>query len=275
MGVIIALLALSTSTAWACRCAPQALTDYFERAEVVIQVRIDRIEIVVDGDGRAYRRARFTRLHDYKNGAGVDSLRTAVDGATCGLDLQPGAHYWIFGTLAPGSTQVRSGSCDGSRAVDQDFTDIAADAVHAALLEQRRALDCLSPAPAEIAARPQLATVSRANAAITGQRSTNGAYAFTLENPSHVQRPPRIAKLLIERERKQLLELRLHGVAAAASARWVNEKLVLVRVPWSRQLRSDVLLDVERAAILSVDSAELDDSGQVQRWLDKACRRHP
>ena len=240
-----------------------------------MQVRIEQVEIAQDGDGRAHRRAQFTLLHDYKNAAGVDSLRTALDGAACGLDLQPGARYWIFGSLAPGSTLARSGSCDGSRPVEQGFTDVAADAVHAALLEQRRALDCPSPAPAEIAARLQLATVPRGDVAIKGQRSPNGAYAFRIENPSKVQRPPRIAKLLIEREREHLLELRLHGVADAASAQWVNEKLVLVRVSWSRNLRSEVLIDVERAAILSVDSVRLDEAGGVQRWLDADCRRQP
>ncbi len=270
--ILALLLALCAAPVWACRCVPQSLAEYFERADVVMQVRIDHVEIVEDGDGRTHRRARFTRLHDYRNGAGVDSLRTAVDGAACGLDLKQGARYWIFGTLAPGSTQVRSGWCDGSRPAEQDFTDVAADAVHAALLERRHALDCPSPAPAEIAARLQLATVPRADAAITGPRSPNGAYAFTLENPSQVQRPPRIAKLLIDHERDQLLELRLHGVTAAASALWVNEKLLLVRVPWSPHLRSEVLVDVERAAILSVYSAALDDVGRVQRWLDADCR---
>ena len=239
--IVAALLALCVSPAWACRCAPQTLAEYFQRAGVVMQVRVEQVEImgngVGDGDGHAHRRAQFTRLQDYKNAAGVDSLRTALDGAACGLALQPGARYWIFGTLAPGSTQVRTGSCDGSRPIDQGFTDVAADAVHEVLLEQRRALDCPSPAPA--------------------------------------QRPPRIAKLLIDREREEQIELRLHGVAAAASAQWVNEKLVLVRVPWSRHLRSEVLIDVERAAILSVDSARLDETGRVQHWLDADCRRQP
>ncbi|MDP1544285.1 MAG: hypothetical protein Q8L99_14160 [Polycyclovorans sp.] len=278
--IVAALLALCVSPAWACRCAPQTLAEYFQRAGVVMQVRVEQVEImgngVGDGDGHAHRRAQFTRLQDYKNAAGVDSLRTALDGAACGLALQPGARYWIFGTLAPGSTQVRTGSCDGSRPIDQGFTDVAADAVHEVLLEQRRALDCPSPAPAEIAARLQLTAVPRAETAITtGERSPNGAYAFWIENPSPVQRPPRIAKLLIDREREEQLELRLHGIAAAASAQWVNEKLVLVRVPWSRHLRSDVLVDVERAAILSVDSARLDETGRVRDWLDADCRHQP
>ena len=216
--IVAALLALCVSPAWACRCAPQTLAEYFQRAGVVMQVRVEQVEImgngVGDGDGHAHRRAQFTRLQDYKNAAGVDSLRTALDGAACGLALQPGARYWIFGTLAPGSTQVRTGSCDGSRPIDQGFTDVAADAVHEVLLEQRRALDCPSPAPAEIAARLQLTAVPRAETAITtGERSPNGAYAFWIENPSPVQRPPRIAKLLIDREREEQLELRLHGIA--------------------------------------------------------------
>jgi hypothetical protein len=61
-------------------------------------------------------------------------------------------------------------------------------------------------------------------------------------------------------------------VSADATAQWVNEKLSLIRAPWNRHLRSDLLLDVEAARLLGVDTAQLDDDGRVLRWLDAGRR---
>lgn len=275
MRAIAALLALGLLWAPksnACRCASLTLAEYFDRADVAMQVRIDAVETVGDAHSRTRRRARFTLVQDYKHAAGVDALRSPVYGAQCGLSLQPGGRYWIFGSLAPGSTEIDTDLCKGSRAVDQAFSDTVPDDVHAVLLGHRRGLDCPAPAPAEIAARLQLDTAPRKDHAVASERSPNGAYGYNLENPPQVQGPPHIATLWIDREREHRLRLRMRGAAGAARAQWVNEKLVLVRVPWSLNLRSEIIVDVEASAILSVDSAQLDDAGRVRRWLDLACR---
>lgn len=259
----------------ACRCAPLSLAEYFERADVVMEAEIVAIETIADANAPPDRLARVRVLHDYKQANGVRGLRTPTRSEACGLELVPGARYWIFGRLAPGSAEVEAGNCGGSRLVEQPFRDTGAADVRAALQELASAAACPSPAPAEIAARIALVQTPRDGGLADSVPSPNGAYRFVIDNPKTVQRPPRRARLRVDRERDTLLQMTLHGVAADVSAQWVNGKLILARIQWSGTLRSDVLLDVERAAILSVDSAKLDDAGRVQRWLDEDCRRNP
>ena len=94
--IVAALLALCVSPAWACRCAPQTLAEYFQRAGVVMQVRVEQVEImgngVGDGDGHAHRRAQFTRLHIL--------LYTAILFAVSLLPLGIGMSGWIYGLIA-------------------------------------------------------------------------------------------------------------------------------------------------------------------------------
>jgi hypothetical protein len=264
--LVLAVIALPTPAA-ACRCVPLPLTDYAARADLVAQVRVQSVEIADDGR----RRAAVQVLDDVRNAAGLRTVTTAADGAQCGVDLQRGARYWIFGRLAPGTTDAVIGLCDGSRAVAQDFTDTPAAQVAGVLLAWASEGSCPGPAPAEIAARIILEGSADAPSGGGGTLSPNGAYRFVLDRSTPVQRHPRIARLRVDRERDAPLQLSLQDVAGEVAAQWVNEKLVLVQVHWSRTLRSDLLVDVEAARLLAVDSAELDDRGRVLRWLDRNC----
>jgi hypothetical protein len=85
--------------------------------------------------------------------------------------------------------------------------------------------------------------------------SPNGAYAFEVENPTSVQRPPRVATVTVEVERDYRLTLRLHGVAEPVQAEWVNEKLVFVRAAWSPSVFVDVILDVEAEELIYAEAA--------------------
>lgn len=256
----------------ACRCAPQPLAEYFERAQVVLAAEVVSVEDVqVGADAPPQRIARVRTLRSFKNAAGLGDVRIEL-GSTCGSPaLEPGERYWIFGTQRPAEFDVWIGACDGSRTTSEGFADVEADEVAEALQALAKDVRCKGPAAAEIARKIRLEKVRAGGDAIDGLRSPNGAYAFTIENPSGVARPPRVAILTADHERDRRLRLSLHGVADPVRAEWINEKLIYVRVSWSRTLRTDIVLDVEAGAVLVADSALVDpDSGRLS-WLESDC----
>lgn len=266
---LLLVLAVPATGAWACRCAPLSLAEYFQRADVVAQVEIVAVEAIPDGQGV---RAALTLVNDYKNAAGLRAVHTAADGAQCGLRLLVGRRYWIFGALTPGSAEVVTGLCEGSRDVSQPFADTTADEAPGAIVALAAALDCETPTAVQIAARLTLTEVPADSSLVDAGQSPNAAYSLALSRPSAIQRPPRVTRLWVDRERDSRLELAMHGTTDAARAEWINEKLVLVQVPWSRQLRSDLILDVEAGEVLMVETARLDGNGKVLSWLDGRCQ---
>jgi len=107
----------------------------------------------------------------------------------------------------------------------------------------------------------------------TGETSPNGAYRFWVEAPDTSVPGPWRASVRIDHERPQLLELGLEDVAGTVHPRWVNEKLLFVRVPWGRLQMSDLVLDVESGEIVHHEVAVSGELAfaQFQAACDGAC----
>ncbi|MDX9996297.1 MAG: hypothetical protein RBS28_13350, partial [Rhodocyclaceae bacterium] len=260
------------AAAQACRCMPLTLAEYFERAEVVFEAEVLAVAVVpADARDAAHRRATIRVHGDYGNAAGIVAVRTAIDTAQCGLDLRPGARYWIFGHLRPAEFEVWTGHCDGSRLVTEDFRDVPAKDVAARLTSLAGNLDCPSPAPAEIARRIRLDVIDRLptpDAVV----SPNGAYRYRLQTPPPIARPPRVSTLIVDTEGPQYLRLSLHG-AQSTSAAWINEKLIHLRVAWGGRLRTNLVLDVEHERIVTAHHEHRADEGEEWKPLADGCRR--
>ena len=80
--------------------------------------------------------------------------------------------------------------------------------------------------------------------------SPNGAYRFWVRNPDTTKPRPWGAGIIVDNERKQRLTLLIEDVAQPIAPRWINEKLIQMRVSWGRVAFSDLILDVERAEII-------------------------
>lgn len=246
----LATLALD---AQACRCAPLSLAEAFRQADVVAEVEIRRVESAAAADPV---RAPVEVVHDFKRAAGLRAVSTPADSAQCGLTLQPGRRYWIFGRLQPGNVAVRVDTCDGSRPVDRPFIDTPPAKARGALRALAAGLDCASHTAVEIGAQLRIDADWPADGGLAmAEHSPNGAYAYVLEQPRASQRPPRVARLIVDREHDTHLALSLRGVAAV-DAQWVNEKLILVRVSWNHTLRSDMLLDVEAGELIAEETID-------------------
>lgn len=270
--VCAGVASLAAGRAAACRCEPRPLAAYFNRAQVVAQVEVLSVEAVpATGRRGTHRRARIRVLHDHKNAAGAGDLLTELTPEQCGLALEIGRRYWIFATQHPGNTDLEVGACDGSREIDRGFEDVEAPHVAPRLSQLAAETACPSPTASEIAGKIRLDAVPRERNPHSATLSPNGAYQFWLDNPTAVQRPPRIAAITIDNEREQHLRLSLHGVAEPVHAAWVNEKLVYVRAAWSPTLRTDVIVDVEAETILVADTAAVDPVTGETTWLDADC----
>jgi hypothetical protein len=76
--------------------------------------------------------------------------------------------------------------------------------------------------------------------------SPNGAYRFWVRNPDTSLAPPWGAALTVDAERTdRRTVLLIQDVAAPLEPRWVNEKLIFLRVAWGRSVFNDLILDVE------------------------------
>lgn len=118
------------------------------------------------------------------------------------------------------------------------------------------------PASAEFIDRVGV-TQAPAAIAFDGERSPNRGYQFRHESSDDGAR----LRIDVEQGRQWLLDLR--GAAWQPEVRWVNEKLLFVRVHWGRIQASDLIIDVEQGTLLL---HELADNGQIA-WeqFQQAC----
>ena len=79
----------------------------------------------------------------------------------------------------------------------------------------------------------------------TAVLSPNGAYGFRLREIDGNAETPRRAILEVSIERPHLLQVVLEEVRSVEPPKWVNEKLLHLRVWWGRVAGTDYLLDVE------------------------------
>ena len=82
-------------------------------------------------------------------------------------------------------------------------------------------------------------------------KSPNNAYFYTMQEPDYLQPSPWDTTISIYNEREGLLELKISKHASyKPTVRWINEKLLYIRIWWGRILGTDVILDVETESIL-------------------------
>lgn len=105
--------------------------------------------------------------------------------------------------------------------------------------------------PQELAARVHL-TQAPAGAAPTGEAvpAPNGAYRLWVRNPDTTQPGPWGAGLIVDVERERHHLLLLEDIAQPITPRWINEKLIFLRVAWGRTVFSDLILDVEAGRLV-------------------------
>ena len=82
--------------------------------------------------------------------------------------------------------------------------------------------------------------------------SPNKAYWYEITSPDFMKPGPWSTQIHIYNDRDRLLRLTLrnHG-NSVGQAKWINEKLLYVRVWWGRIVGSYVILDVEKETILA------------------------
>jgi hypothetical protein len=272
--LVLCLVACWSAEADACKCRPDTLESYFENADIVLLAEVVRVATVTPDDGgTAFRSAEPRIVEAFKGADGIRSLQTPTSTASCGIDLEPGVRYWVFAQRRAGEPVAWINSCDGSRSADGDFSNGQAEEVSARLRELASVpvatpKPFTSPAcwsaprryhggapPADIAQKITLERISPKSDKLSGVKSPNGAYAFAVQNPTRIQRPPRVATVTADVERDYLLELRLHGVAEPLEPQWVNEKLIFVRVAWDARSFTDVILDVEAEKLIYSEAA--------------------
>lgn len=258
----------------ACRCAQQSLGEYYRNADIVFLAEI--VSVVTgasEEDVPEFRSARPRIVEAFKGTNGIEYVRTATSTAACGIDIKSGGRYWIFAQRRVGEPAAWIDSCNGSRSAGADFTDVDASQV-ASRLRALAATETAAPVPftnpacwdaprryhtgappAEMAQKITLERTDRKRRDVSAVTSPNGAYAFEVENPTSIQRPPRVATVTVDVERDHRLALRLHGVAEAVQPEWINEKLVFVRAAWSPSAFVDLILDVEAEELIYSEAA--------------------
>ncbi len=99
--------------------------------------------------------------------------------------------------------------------------------------------------------------------------SPNGAYRMWVRQPDPARPGPQGAGLIFAVERPMQAGLMFENVAGPLAPRWINEKLVFVRVMWGRIAFTDVLFDVEKREILY--SEEVRDGTIAFQQFREAC----
>ncbi len=79
----------------------------------------------------------------------------------------------------------------------------------------------------------------------TAVLSPNGAYGFAMRETEGDAENPRRAIVEISVERPYLLQAAMPNARSVEPPKWVNEKLLYLRVWWGRVAGTDYLLDVE------------------------------
>jgi len=268
--LLVVLIAAWPVSAAACRCAQQTLKEYYQDADIVFLAEIVSVATVEPDDGGpTFRNAQPRIIDAFKGAEGIQHVRTPASSAACGIALAAGERYWVFAERRIGAPVAWIDSCNGSRRADADFENAAAADVASRLRNLAAAGTETGPAPftdpacwsaprvyhtgdppAETAQKITLTRTDEKHGDFAGVKSPNGAYAFDVQNPTGIQRPPRVATVTVDTEREYRLALRLHGVAKPIEPQWINEKLVFVRVGWSATAFTDLILDVEAEELI-------------------------
>lgn len=130
-----AISLLVAAPAIACRCAPQTLEHYFERADLVIVARATKTHIV--GGEPGHLAVEFAPVEpSYKGDMNsIDSFATHLSSASCGVPVDVGQMFLIFAARdVPDGRTVWFDTCNGTRRFGPettvaDFIDTPADKI--------------------------------------------------------------------------------------------------------------------------------------------------
>jgi hypothetical protein len=107
-------------------------------------------------------------------------------------------------------------------------------------------------------------------AAIKGEKpkpgvlSPNKGYFYVQEGSG---RPN--AKITIYAEKDHLIQINISELFGLSDLKWINEKLIFIRVWWGRRLGTDLIFDVETERILYVETVV--DGALVRRQAEESC----
>lgn len=273
-----------------CRCAERTLERYFEDAEIVVVARVDEVRAV---EGDADRAARievaitplFNQRRPFKGSVDGVVLATTTNSAACGVPVLVGRQYVIFASRDAGTGVAWFTTCSGSRSypvsdrpLDEAYLGVLNNRVVSRLFElaglveprtppEREAFHT-SPAcwsgpriyhdgtpPKELRDRVAISWVREAPPDSGGTLSPNGAYeAWTLHGgPGGLRDSAAVVLIDVERPERLLIETR--DLPGPPEIRWVNEKILFLRIPWGRIVYTDLLVDVETGAPIYEDGA--------------------
>jgi hypothetical protein len=80
--------------------------------------------------------------------------------------------------------------------------------------------------------------------------SPNKAYWFTTIGLGPTKAGPRIATISVFNERDYLLQISLSDLKYEPKVKWINEKLLYIRMWWGTLLGTDIIYDVEKEEII-------------------------
>ena len=292
---LIAVVGLGSSPVLACRCPQLSLDLYYERAELVLVGRVSSVRPARTPEGVDYLAVEvapvFNQRRPFKGALDGRTLATSTSSASCGVEVEVGETYLIFASSSEGEDgPAWFDSCSGSRLYAggprasevAPFTGLEVQRIvprlfelagaaaepprdHRAVLERFHT----SPAcwgeprifhegrPAEPLRRRVELSWRRASAPTEEPTlSPNGAYRLWVRQADTSREGPWDAEVVVDVERPELLHMRLADVSVYdVSARWVNEKLIFVRVPWGRVAFSDLIADVEHGVLVHEEAA--------------------
>lgn len=125
-----AVLAGGAPAALACSCAPRPLTledtvaNAWCAADVVLTGRVESRRALPPREGypnAPFQEVRLRRIRALKGTPPETlALRVATESALCGIRLEDGASYLVFGASADGGAQVSTDACSLTAALDSD-----------------------------------------------------------------------------------------------------------------------------------------------------------
>lgn len=273
-----------------CRCAERTLERYFEDAEIVVVGRVDEVRAV---EGDAERAARieaaitplFNQRRPFKGSIEGVVLATTTSSAACGVPVLVGRQYVIFASRDPATGVAWFTTCSGSRSypvsdrpLDEAYLGVPNNRVVPRLFELGGLVELQAPpvpapfhtSPAcwsgpriyhdgtpaqELRDRVAISWVRESPPDSGGSRSPNDAYeAWPLGGGPGGLRDS-AATVLVDVERPERLLIETRGLLGPPEIRWVNEKILFIRIPWGRIVYTDLLVDVETGAPIYEDGA--------------------
>jgi hypothetical protein len=233
----------------------------------------------------------FAAGRPFKGDLSGVTLVTSDSSASCGVDVRVGESYLLFASPhAPGESRAWFDTCSGSRlyaggprvSETSPFVGLAPERIVPRLFELAGLAEPPPPDPPGTSfhtspacwpeprvfhdgppaddARDRVrlswrrAPPPTADAGIGAEVSPNGAYRLWTRNPDTTRDGPWSAAVLVDVEREELLWIELREVAGPVAPRWINEKLIFLRVPWGASAWTDLVIDVE-AGVRSIEEA--------------------